>query len=112
MLRNRGAGPFGLLNLVDERCGGTFDNIDDVIPPKERAEFMAGYKAAAGFAIERSQQGGDDDWPGARVRVNAAVLTIAKATATIPWQPRRGKPIIRAHTRRNGDCHILRGCIH
>ena len=52
VLRNRGAGPFGLLNMVDERCGGTFENIDDVIPPKERAEFMAGYKAAAGFAIE------------------------------------------------------------
>ena len=52
VLRNRGAGPFGLLNIVDERCGGTFNNIDDVIPPKERAEFMAGYKAAAGFAIE------------------------------------------------------------
>ena len=52
ILRNRGAGPFGLLNIVDERCGGTFDNIDDVIPPEERAEFMAGYKAAAGFAIE------------------------------------------------------------
>ena len=33
VLRNRGAGPFGLLNMVDERCGGTFDNIDDVIPP-------------------------------------------------------------------------------
>ncbi|MBC7803506.1 MAG: flavin-dependent oxidoreductase, partial [Candidatus Parcubacteria bacterium] len=32
VLRNRGAGPFGLLSLVDERCGGTFDNIDDVIP--------------------------------------------------------------------------------
>jgi 5-methylphenazine-1-carboxylate 1-monooxygenase len=53
VLRNRGAGPFGLLNMVDERCGGTFDNIDDVIPPPERAEFMAGYKAAAGFAIEK-----------------------------------------------------------
>jgi hypothetical protein len=52
ILRNRGAGPFGLLNLVDERCGGTFDTIDDVIPPKERTEFMAGYRAAAGFAIE------------------------------------------------------------
>ena len=52
ILRNRGAGPFGLLNIVDERCGGTFDNIDDVIPPKERAEFMAVYKAAAGFATE------------------------------------------------------------
>ena len=52
VLRNRGAGPFGLLNLVDERCGGTFDDIDAVIPPEERTAFMAGYKAAAGFAIE------------------------------------------------------------
>ena len=52
VLRNRGAGPFGLLNLVDERCGGTFDDIDAVIPAAERAAFMAGYKAAAGFAIE------------------------------------------------------------
>lgn len=53
ILRNRGAGPFGLLNIVDERCGGEFDNIDEVIPPRERAEFMAGYKAAAGFAIDK-----------------------------------------------------------
>lgn len=53
ILRNRGAGPFGLLNMVDERCGGEFDNIDDVIPAQERAEFMAKYKAAAGFAIEK-----------------------------------------------------------
>jgi len=52
VLRNRGAGPFGLLNLVDQRCGGTFENIDDVIPAAERAEFMAAYKRAAGFAIE------------------------------------------------------------
>ena len=52
ILRNRGAGPFGLLKIVDERCGGTFDNIDEVVPPEERAEFMAGYKRAAGFAIE------------------------------------------------------------
>ncbi|MCV0394051.1 MAG: flavin-dependent oxidoreductase [Rhizobiaceae bacterium] len=52
VLRNRGAGPFGLLNMVDERCGGTFDDIDDVIPAAERAAFMAGYKAAAGFAME------------------------------------------------------------
>ncbi|WP_300530406.1 flavin-dependent oxidoreductase [uncultured Mameliella sp.] len=52
ILRNRGAGPFGLLNLVDERCGGHFDDIDAVIPPEERAAFLADYKAAAGFAIE------------------------------------------------------------
>ncbi|WP_323771277.1 flavin-dependent oxidoreductase [Antarctobacter sp.] len=52
VLRNRGAGPFGLLNIVDERCGGHFDDIDAVIPPQERAAFLADYKAAAGFAIE------------------------------------------------------------
>lgn len=51
VLRNRGAGPFGLLNLLDERCGGVFDEIDDVIPAHERAAFMARYKAAAGFAM-------------------------------------------------------------
>lgn len=52
VLRNREAGPFGLLNIVDDRCGGMFDKIDDVISQEERATFMAGYKAAAGFAIE------------------------------------------------------------
>ena len=52
VLRNRGAGPFGLLNLVAERCGGIFDDIDDVISKSERKEFMAKYKQAAGFAIE------------------------------------------------------------
>lgn len=67
VLRNRGAGPFGLLNLVDERCGGTFDNIDDVIPPDERAAFMAGYKAAAGFAVEQLNAAPPTIREGARV---------------------------------------------
>lgn len=52
VLRNRGAGPFGLLNLLDERCGGVFDDIETVISADERKDFMAKYKAAAGFAIE------------------------------------------------------------
>ena len=52
VLRNRGAGPFGLLNLVDQRCGGAFEDIDAVVPAAERAAYMAGYKSAAGFAIE------------------------------------------------------------
>ncbi len=67
ILRNRGAGPFGLLNLLDDRCGGVFDNIDDVIPAAERAAFMADYKAAAGFAIDR---------------LNAAPPTIAPTSGT------------------------------
>ncbi|MDH4093330.1 MAG: flavin-dependent oxidoreductase [Betaproteobacteria bacterium] len=53
VLRNRGAGPFGLLNLLDERCGGVFDDIEDVIPRAERDAFMRGYRAAAGFAMEQ-----------------------------------------------------------
>lgn len=56
VLRNRGAGPFGLLNLLDERCGSVFDDIDDVIPAAERDEFMARYKAAAGFAKDQLNQ--------------------------------------------------------
>ncbi len=68
ILRNRGAGPFGLLNMVDERCGGRFDNIDEVIAPAERAEFMAGYKAAAGFAIEKLNAAPPTIANGARVR--------------------------------------------
>lgn len=68
ILRNRGAGPFGLLNMVDERCGGTFENIDDVIAPEERTAFMAGYKAAAGFAIEKLNNAPATITPGAMVQ--------------------------------------------
>jgi 2-polyprenyl-6-methoxyphenol hydroxylase-like FAD-dependent oxidoreductase len=63
VLRNRQAGPFGLLTLVSERSGGVFEDIDDVIPAEERAAFIADYKAAAGFAVER---------------LNAALPTIPK----------------------------------
>ena len=52
VLRNRGAGPIGILGLVEERCGGVFDDIEDVIPRAEIEDYMARYKAAAGFAIE------------------------------------------------------------
>lgn len=67
VLRNRGAGPFGLLNLLDERCGGVFDDIDAVIPPAEREAFMSRYKAAAGFAMEKLNAAPPTIAPGARV---------------------------------------------
>lgn len=53
ILRNRGAGPFGLLNMVNDRCSGSFEDINDVISEDERNDFMAKYKSAAGFAMER-----------------------------------------------------------
>ena len=67
VLRNRGAGPFGLLNMLDERCGGVFDNIDDVISPDEREEFMSRYKNAAGFAMEKLNAAPPTIAPGAKV---------------------------------------------
>ncbi len=67
VLRNRNSGPFGLLDIVDARCGGVFDHIDTVIPPQERADFIADYKAAAGFAMERLNAAPPTIAPGARV---------------------------------------------
>ena len=67
VLRNRGAGPFGLLNLVNERCGGEFDNIETVVPRDEREEFMACYKAAAGFARDTLNAAPPTIAPGLRV---------------------------------------------
>ncbi|XDA98974.1 flavin-dependent oxidoreductase [Sulfitobacter sp. LCG007] len=67
ILRNRGAGPFGLLNLIDERCGGTFENIDEIVPAAERDAFMGAYKAAAGFALESLNAAPPTIRPGAGV---------------------------------------------
>jgi hypothetical protein len=67
VLRNRGAGPFGLLNLLDERCGGVFDDVDAVIPPKEREEFMSRYRIAAGFEKDRLNAAPPIIAPGAKV---------------------------------------------
>jgi len=75
ILRNRGQGPFGLLNIVDERCGGVFDDIDAVISPGERAAFMADYKAAAGFAADRLNSAPPTIPAGARVKAAEVVAS-------------------------------------
>lgn len=67
-LRNRGSGPFGLLQMVEDRCGGEFEAIDDIIPAEERAAFMLAYQQAAGFAKDR---------------LNAAPRTIAEGARLI-----------------------------
>lgn len=55
-----------MTGLVDDRCGGVFDDIDEVIPAAEREAFMARYKAAAGFAIETLNAAPSTIAPGAR----------------------------------------------
>ena len=69
VLRNRGHGPIGILEVVDERSGGYFDDIDDVIPRSEIEAFMANYKSAAGFARRVPQHSAADDPTRARVGV-------------------------------------------
>ena len=70
VLRNRGAGPFGLLNLVNDRCAGIFEDIEDVIPMEERAAFMAGYQSAAGFARDKLNAAPPTIAAGARVALS------------------------------------------
>jgi 5-methylphenazine-1-carboxylate 1-monooxygenase len=81
VLRNRGAGPFGLLNLLDDRCGGVFDDIDDVIPAAERDEFMSRYKAAAGFAKDKLNQAPPIIAPGQRAAGASRRAASPRATA-------------------------------
>lgn len=50
-LANRGSGPDAILQMVEDRCGGTFDAIENVVPHAELAEHSAKYKALAGFGV-------------------------------------------------------------
>lgn len=51
ILMNRTAGPDKILDIVEKRCGGQFDNIEDVIAHDEMAEHAATYKRVAGYGI-------------------------------------------------------------
>ena len=68
VLLNRDFGPVGLLKLVDDRCGGVFENIDAVLPAAERADLMRQYKLAAGFSIDELNASPPIIASGARIR--------------------------------------------
>ncbi len=51
-LANRGKGPDAVMQMVEDRCGGVFDQIDDVIPHAELAAHAEHYKRLAGFSID------------------------------------------------------------
>jgi len=92
VLRNRGAGPFGLLNLLDERCGGVFDDIDDVIPAEERDEFMSRYRSAAGFAMERLNAAPSIIARGAKVAAPATTAAAERGGRFVHGWPSTGSP--------------------
>lgn len=52
ILANRGSGPDAIMQLVEDRCGGVFDRIEDVVPRGELAAHAERYKRIAGFNVE------------------------------------------------------------
>lgn len=59
VLMNRTSGPDKILSIVQERCGGQFDNIEDVIPQAEMDEHAAMYKRMAGFGVRETNEAAD-----------------------------------------------------
>ena len=52
VLTNRTAGPDAILDVIEERCGGEFEKIEDVISREELADHANTYKKIAGFAVD------------------------------------------------------------
>lgn len=67
VLANRGSGPDAIMQLVEERCGGLFDRIEDVVPRAELAAHAEKYKKIAGFGIDTLNARPDLIPAGARV---------------------------------------------
>lgn len=51
VLANRGNGPDQVMQIVEERCGGAFGNIEDVLSLAERQEIADRYKVTAGMDV-------------------------------------------------------------
>jgi 5-methylphenazine-1-carboxylate 1-monooxygenase len=51
VLANRGNGPDQVMQIVEERCGGAFDNIEDVLSMVERQDIADRYKVMAGMDV-------------------------------------------------------------
>lgn len=68
ILTNRTAGPDSILDVVEERSGGEFGHISEVIPEAELAAHAAQYKAIAGYGIEAINAAPRTVPEGARVR--------------------------------------------
>lgn len=71
VLMNRTAGPDSILGTVEDRCGGVFEDIEDVISKAELEAHAAKYKAAAGFGIAETNAAPQTIPTGARISFSA-----------------------------------------
>ena len=62
-----GGGPDGVLQQVEDLCGGDFTDINTVIPHEDLAAHAAKYKSIAGFSIEELNARPATLPPGARI---------------------------------------------
>lgn len=70
ILTNRGSGPDAVLQMIEDRCGGQFEALEDVASREELATHAASYKSIAGFAVDA---------------LNAAPRTIAAGARVQPF---------------------------
>lgn len=49
---NRGKGPDAVMQMVEDRCGGLFDDIESVIPRTDLATHAEHYKRLSGFSVD------------------------------------------------------------
>ena len=49
---NRGKGPDAVMQMVEDRCGGVFDDIETVIPRADLAAHAEKYKQLSGFSVD------------------------------------------------------------
>ena len=68
VLQNRGKGPDLVMDLVEQRSGGVFDDIEDVLPLVERAAHAAKFKGVAGLSIDELNASPPIIPPGARLQ--------------------------------------------
>jgi 2-polyprenyl-6-methoxyphenol hydroxylase-like FAD-dependent oxidoreductase len=55
---NRGGGPEGVIDAVEQRAPDGFSNIDDVLPFEQRKAIVRGYAGVAGFAQAQVNKAG------------------------------------------------------
>ena len=53
VLQNRGRGPDWVMQLVEDRSGGVFDDLHDVVSHQELADHAARYKGVAGLSVDQ-----------------------------------------------------------
>ncbi|MEM7269909.1 MAG: flavin-dependent oxidoreductase [Pseudomonadota bacterium] len=64
---NRGEGPDAVMQWVEDRCGGVFDDIEDVVPTADLAAHAQKYRDLAGINVDQVNGAGPIIPKGARV---------------------------------------------